>query len=413
MSDLLGILAERPFLAEALTLVGLLLVSIIGHLLVRRYVISFLHKMVVQTRITWDDICVEHGVFNSLTPLVPAIIFNLGTPWLPVTGPVVEKLTAAWMILIIAGFLGRLATALFAIYGASEWGSRRPIKGYLETVKLVIYLAAGVVAISLFLGVSPLVLLSGLGALTAVLMLIFQDTILSFVAGIRIINNDLVRVGDWIEMPKFEADGFVIEAGLHTVKVQNWDKTISHIPTHRLVEDPFRNWRGMAESGGRRIKRAIMIDQSSIRFCDEEMLDRYERIQLIRDYVRSRRREIAEYNQAYQVDPSHIVNGRRMTNLGTFRAYVTAYLRNHPRIRQDMMLLVRHLQPTAEGLPIEIYCFVNDTAWVNYEGVQADIFDHILAAVPHFDLRVFQSPSGYDLQTLGANRVNGAMRPVD
>ena len=277
----------------------------------------------------------------------------------------------------------------------------------------MIYLAAGVVAISLFLGVSPLVLLSGLGALTAVLMLIFQDTILSFVAGIRIINNDLVRVGDWIEMPKFEADGFVIEAGLHTVKVQNWDKTISHIPTHRLVEDPFRNWRGMAESGGRRIKRAIMIDQSSIRFCDEEMLDRYERIQLIRDYVRSRRREIAEYNQAYQVDPSHIVNGRRMTNLGTFRAYVTAYLRNHPRIRQDMMLLVRHLQPTAEGLPIEIYCFVNDTAWVNYEGVQADIFDHILAAVPHFDLRVFQSPSGYDLQTLGANRVNGAMRPVD
>jgi miniconductance mechanosensitive channel len=249
-------------------------------------------------------------------------------------------------------------------------------------------------------GKNPGFFLGGLGAFTAVIMLIFKDSILGFVAGIQLTRNDMVRIGDWIEMPKYNADGDVIDVSLNTVKVQNWDKTIATIPTYVLMTDSFRNWRGMADSGGRRIKRALYIDMNSIKFCTEQMLDRFARFEFIRDYIDRKRKEVADYNVENHVDDSQLVNGRRLTNVGTFRAYVEAYLRNHPKVHQDMTFLIRQLAPTEHGLPLEIYVFSNDQVWANYEAIQSDIFDHVLAVVPQFDLRVFQTPSGMDLVDL-------------
>jgi miniconductance mechanosensitive channel len=243
--------------------------------------------------------------------------------------------------------------------------------------------------------------------MTAVIILVFKDTILGFLASIQLTSNDMVRIGDWVEMPKYGADGDVIDVSLHTVKIRNWDKTITTIPTYALISDSFKNWRGMQESGGRRIKRSMNLDMSSVKFCTPEMLDRYEKYGLIADYVKSRREEIEQWNQEHNVDGSELINGRNMTNIGTFRAYCIAYLKSHPKIRQDMTFLVRHLAPQENGLPIEIYVFSGDQVWANYESIMADIFDHLLAVVPWFELRVFQRPTGYDFrgiaETMRAN----------
>ena len=258
-----------------------------------------------------------------------------------------------------------------------------------------------IIIVGALLGRSPMVLLSGFGAMTAVILLIFRDTILSFVASLQISSNDLVRVGDWIESPKFGADGDVVDIALHTVKVQNWDKTFTIIPTYKLIDESFKNWRGMQQSGGRRIKRAVYLDISSIKFCDEAMVERFKKIQIIADYVAGKQEELKNHNAENEIDDSVLVNGRRMTNIGTFRAYVEAYLRHHKKIHQDMTFLIRQLPPGPTGLPLEIYVFTNDTAWANYEAIQADIFDHILAVIPQFDLRVFQEPTGKDFGRLG------------
>jgi miniconductance mechanosensitive channel len=242
--------------------------------------------------------------------------------------------------------------------------------------------------------------LSGLGALTAVLLLVFKDTILGFVAGIQLSANKMVAVGDWIEMPKYGADGDVIDVALTTVKVQNFDKTITTIPAYALISDSFKNWRGMFQSGGRRIKRAVHIDMQTVMFCNEEMLARFAKIQYISEYIQRKKEELEKHNAKHQVDNSNLVNGRRMTNVGTFRAYVTEYLKNHPKIHRELTFLVRQLAPGESGLPIEIYVFTNDTEWAHYEAIQADIFDHILAVLPEFDLRVFQNPSGMDFHAL-------------
>ena len=264
--------------------------------------------------------------------------------------------------------------------------------------RLALYAVVGISVLSLVLGRSPLLMLSGLGAMSAVLMLIFRDAILGFVAGIQLATNRMIQRGDWIEMPSHGVDGDVLEVGLTTVKVQNFDKTIVTIPTYALISESFKNWRGMSESEGRRIKRAINIDVGSIRFCTEEMLARYARIQPVADYVERKRDELARWNAEHGVDADDPVNGRRMTNVGTFRAYIVAYLRHHPMVHQQMTFLVRQLDPSEHGLPIEIYVFSRDQDWVRYEDIQADIFDHLLAMVAQFDLRVFQSPSGPDVE---------------
>ena len=286
------------------------------------------------------------------------------------------------------------------ILQSSKFSRDLPVKVVVQVLKLVLYSVATIAVISLIIGQSPSLLLGGLGAMTAVLMLIFKDSILGLVAGIQLSANQMVAPGDWIEMPKYGADGDVLEVALTTVKVKNWDKTITTIPTYALITESFKNWRGMSESGGRRIKRAINIDMDSIRFCDEEMLDRFAKIQYIAEYLEKKRHEISGWNAERNVDASDPLNGRQLTNLGTFRAYVVAYLRNHPMIHQEMTFLVRHLPPTEHGLPVEIYVFSRDQVWSNYEGIQADIFDHILAIAPAFDLRIYQSPAGSDVRTL-------------
>jgi miniconductance mechanosensitive channel len=259
-------------------------------------------------------------------------------------------------------------------------------------------IVGGLLVIAALLDRSPVILLSGFGAMTAVLLLVFKDTLLSLVASVQLTAQDMVRVGDWIEVPQFGADGDVVDVELHTIKVQNWDKTITTIPTHRLISDSFKNWRGMSASGGRRIKRALHIDASSIHFLSEEEIQRYRRFRMLREYLAGKEGELAEYNSQVEsadlAEPDRLVNYRRLTNIGTFRAYAWRYLRQHPRIRQDMTLLVRQLSPGPQGVPIELYCFTNTTAWNEYEDIQADIFDHLLAIVPEFGLRLFQQPAG-------------------
>jgi miniconductance mechanosensitive channel len=300
----------------------------------------------------------------------------------------------------IEGFIN-VASRIYHLGAASR---RKPMRPLFQAMTLVLYLFTGIFMASVLLGKEPWSLLTLLGGMTAVTMLVFKDTILGFVAGIQLSANDMVQEGDWIEMPSQGADGDVIEVTVNTVKVQNWDKTISTIPTYALVTQSFKNWRGMSDSGGRRIKRHICIDMNTVRFADEAMLERFRRMDVLTGYVAKKQEEIDAANAERRIDLSAtVVNGRRQTNLGIFRAYLVEYLRHHPKIHQNMTFLVRHLQPTPQGLPIEIYVFSNDQAWVNYEAIQADIFDHILAAVSEFGLRVFQQPTGADFTALGGN----------
>ncbi len=280
------------------------------------------------------------------------------------------------------------------VYERRDDAAERPIKGYVQVGKILIYCAAAVLVIATLMDRSPLLLLSGLGALAAVLMLIFQDTILSLVASVQITSNDMLRVGDWIEMPSQNADGDVIDIALHTVKVRNWDKTITTIPTSRLIKDSFKNWRGMFETGARRIKRALLIDQTSVGFLEQEQIERLKRFALIAGYLDEKETEISDWNQ--QRGAKDMLNTRRLTNLGTFRRYVEAYLKAHPFIAHDQTTMARQLSPTPTGLPLEIWCFTSTTAWTAYESIQADIFDHLIAIMPEFGLRLFQEPAGHD-----------------
>jgi miniconductance mechanosensitive channel len=305
------------------------------------------------------------------------------------------------MILAVVLSVGSVLTAANAIYSTRPEHKERPIKGYLQVVKILLYVAACVVIVATLMDRSPWLFLSGIGAMTAVLLLIFKDTILSLVASIQLTSNEMVRVGDWIEMPQLGADGDVIDVALHTVKVQNWDKTITTIPTHKLISESFKNWRGMSDSGGRRIKRSLFLDLNTIRFLEAEEIERFGRFALLKDYIGEKREELAEFNQQPGRDLSLRADTRQLTNVGTLRAYIVNYLRAHPSIRQDMTLIVRQRDPGPNGLPLEIYTFTNDTRWAAYEDIQSDIFDHILAIVPEFGLRVFQTPSGHDFAQLG------------
>jgi miniconductance mechanosensitive channel len=277
----------------------------------------------------------------------------------------------------------------------------KPIKGYLQVFKIVLFIIGGIFVVSMLIGRSPVYLLGGLGAFSAVLLLIFRDPILGLVGGIQMSVNDMVRPGDWIVMEKSGADGMVTDISLTTVKVQNWDKTITTIPTYSLVSESFVNWRGMEESGGRRIKRSINIDMNSVKFASPEQLEKLKKIHLVTQYLNDKEKELALYNETNKIDDEVLVNGRRQTNLGVFRAYISAYLKSNPNISQEMTFLVRQLQPGASGIPIEIYVFSKVQAWALYEGIQSDIFDHLLATVPEFGLQVFQNPSGADFRKLG------------
>lgn len=355
----------------------------------------------------WDNVLVDKHFFQRLLYFIPLILLYILTPPILVgTTMLPLSQTLISILLLIAGMLvlDALLNSLVVIYGNSAVAKEISITPFVQVLKLVLYFVTAILILSLLLQKTPLYLLSGLGALTAVLMFVFKDILMGFVAGIQLIANKMVAPDDWIEMPKYGADGDVIEITLTTVKVRNFDNTITTIPTYALINESFKNWRNMNLSGGRRIKRFVNIDLSSIKFCSTEMLERFNRIQLISKDIQDRQQEILDYNKKHNVDESTLVNGRRLTNIGVFRTYVEAYLRQHPTIHQKMTFIVRQLSPGEKGLPIEIYVFCKDTNWTAYESVQADIFDHILAVVPEFDLQVFQEPSGSDFQKISSTQ---------
>lgn len=366
---------------------------------INRSIEKFAHYTIQQ----WDDILVEKHIVKRILYFIPLILlYVLSSPILTGTSLLPLSQTLISFLFLIAGmmFLDAMLNALLAIYGKSAIAKEISITPFVQVLKLGLYFVTGILLLSLLLQKTPLYFLSGLGALTAVLMFVFKDVLMGFVAGIQLIANKMVAPKDWIEIPKYGADGDVLEITLTTVKVQNFDNTITTIPTYALINESFKNWRNMNLSGGRRIKRYVNIDLGSIKFCSSEMLEQFKRIQLISQYIQNRQEEILVYNKKHQVDESKLVNGRRLTNIGVFRSYVEAYLRQHPMIHKDMTFLIRQLSPSENGLPIEIYVFCKDTNWTAYEAIQADIFDHILAVVPEFDLRVFQEPSGSDFQKI-------------
>jgi len=395
-------LAEFPTAEMLIGLCLLVLVAFIADFVVRRILTRLILRIV--GRAVHDLDVLLRPVVRSFTRVVPAVIIHQGIGGVPHLAPgfvtLVQNVAGAFMIVAVAIGIGAGLDMANALYARSPRAHRRSIKGYLQVLKIVIYAIATILVIAALIDRSPLLLLSGLGALAAVLMLVFKDTILSLVASVQLNSNDMLRVGDWIEMPQVNADGDVIDIALHTVKVQNWDKTITTIPTWRLISESYRNWRGMQDSGGRRIKRSLLIDQTSARFLTETERERMRRFLLIDDYLADKSAEMADWNAKLVEAGRDPVNMRRSTNIGAFRAYVQNYLENHPRIRQDMTLLVRQMQPTDTGLPLEIYAFTATVAWAEYEAIQADIFDHLLAILPEFDLRLFQSPSGADFVQL-------------
>ncbi len=409
MKTLRSVLAwlSEPTLASQAVGVGLVLVvAWVADWVARRVLSAVVGRLVRRTTTGWDDALMRRRVFHRLAHLVPALVVYYGIPLVSLSDPVTAMIvrgTAAAMVLICVLAANAFLSAVNDIYELRPEARNRPIKGFIQVVQIALVVIGGVAALATLLDRSPLVFLSGIGAMTAVLLLIFRDTILSFVASLQMGSYDLVRVGDWISVPQYGADGDVIDIALHTVKVQNWDKTITTIPTHKLVDGSFKNWRGMAESGGRRIKRSLAIDMNTVRFLDEADLDNFERFALLEEYIRGKRQELAEDAAGRGADADVSANRRQLTNLGTFRTYIENYLRQHPKVHQGMTLMVRQLDPTPEGLPLEIYAFTNDIDWAVYEGIQADILDHILAVAPEFDLRVFQQPSGRDFEAaLGA-----------
>jgi miniconductance mechanosensitive channel len=381
-----------------------LMLAAIADFIAKRVVVRGLETLSRGSVSVWDDIIVKRRVLHRLSRLAPAlVIYLLAVPLLEgydLSILIVRRVVLIYMVIVASLALDGVLNAMVDILRLSKFARDLPVKSIIQVLKLVLYGVATIAVISLVIGQSPGLLLGGLGAMTAVLMLVFKDPILGLVAGIQLSANHMLVRGDWIEMPKYGADGDVLEVSLTTVKVQNWDKTITTIPTYALITDSFKNWRGMSESEGRRIKRAIHIDISSIRFCDQAMLERFSKIRNLTSYLEQKRQETTNWNTARDLDSTDLINGRCLTNVGTFRAYVVAYLRSHPMIHQDMTFLVRQLAPTDRGLPIEIYVFSRDQEWSSYEAIQADIFDHILAIAPAFDLRVYQSPSGGDIRDL-------------
>ena len=387
-----------------LFLLLIIMMSFIADRLIKGLFIKILARFVKKSKTLWDDVLLERKFFSRLAHFAPALVVFYTIHWVfdgyPVLVSIVQGATRVYMIFVGMQVIDAFLNAVHDIYLTLPVSRSRPIKGYVQITKVIFYFIGTILIFSVILNKNPGYFLGGLGAFAAILLLVFKDTILGLVAGIQLSANDMVRPGDWISMPGYNADGTVSDISLNTVKVQNWDKTISTIPTYALVSNSFTNWRGMEESGGRRIKRAINIDMKSVRFCDDEMVQKFKKIQILQEYIDFKLEELAKYNKENGIDETVKVNGRRMTNIGVFRKYVEAYLKKHPKIHNDMTFLVRQLNPSEKGIPLEIYVFSNDQQWANYESIQADIFDHLLAVIPEFNLRVFQNPTGDDFRQL-------------
>ncbi|MAZ60758.1 MAG: hypothetical protein CMG50_01100 [Candidatus Marinimicrobia bacterium] len=388
---------EQKYILLAITL----FISFFSYVLIRYVVLKAISRLFEKTSTKLDDILIETGFLNRTSYIVPLIIlYNLFNSFIG-SYLIINRLLLSLITIVIILSFNSLLNVFNDIYNRSKYSNNINLKSYFQILRLIINLLSIIVVISIISGQSPLYLLSGLGALTAVLMLIFKDTILSFVSSIQINSNDLFKIGDWVEAPQFGADGDVIDIALHTIKIQNWDKTISIIPTHKLIDSSFKNWRGMSDSGGRRIKRSINIDMNSIKFCNDELINNFKSITIISEYIDRKLSNLKEHNES--VNKESIINGRALTNIGTYRAYIKAYLRNNKDIHKDMTFLVRQLSPTSNGLPIQIYVFSKNTNWIDYEEIQSDIFDHLISALHQFDLKIYQQPSGNDLLKIGKN----------
>ncbi|MCH7586081.1 MAG: mechanosensitive ion channel family protein [Acidobacteria bacterium] len=389
-------------------IVGLAIVAVaalVSYLVVGRLIAPVVRRLVLKTEEGWDDILLDNAVLRRVALFAPAIVVLAGVPQIPSLASgwmeFIERVSGAVLILFIVLAFSALMTAAANLYATLPIAADHPINVYVQIARIALFVVGGVVIVARLADQSPFFFLTSIGALMAVILLIFRDTILSFVASLQLASNDMVRVGDWIEMPQFNADGDVIDMALHTVKVQNWDKTITTIPTHKLISESFKNWRGMSESGGRRVKRAIHIDMSSVRFLTDEEIAFFRSFAPLREYMDRKLEELDAHAADHVVEPGLTSDPRRLTNIGTLRAYIVSYLKQHPDLdTEGMTFLVRQLKPGSQGLPIEIYAFSSDTRWSAYEDIQADIFDHILAMIPEFGLRAFQAPSGADVRVI-------------
>lgn len=393
----------QPLIDSALAVGALLLTAFIANFIAKKIMLRVIHKIAKRSKSTWDDDLIAQKVFDRLSHIAPAlIIYLLSSAFIKDNEAIVavlNRLSYAYIAIVAAAVVNALLS--FAVVRAKKSPALadKPVNSWAQVVKIMVWLFTVIVIIATLLDKSPWALLGGLGALTAVLMLVFKDSIMGLVASIQISALNLVRVGDWVEIPKYGTDGDVIEISLNTIRVQNWDKTISSVPTYALISDGFKNWRGMSESGGRRIKRAVRIDLNSIGFLSDSDFESLTKVQALAPYLNSRKSEINKWNTQQDVSSASSINGRRLTNVGTFRAYLRSWLAANPAVHEDMTFLVRQLPSDEFGLPIEIYIFSKEQRWVQYEGIMADIFDHIFAVLPEFNLRAFQRPAGADFNT--------------
>lgn len=407
-----GLVSDSANMWDNLVVLMLLIALTVGIDYTCRYIFLGLFKRFARrTKNQWDDLIVERKIINKLMHLIPAILVYILLPLaipkreLPELLAILRMICSVYIVAVMLRFINASLNLLLEIYNRKESMKNKPLKGFVQIIQVIVFFIGAIIIVSILIGKSPTTLFAGLGASAAILTLVFKDTILGFVAGIQLSANDMLRPGDWITMLKYGADGTVIEVTLNAVKVRNFDNTITTIPPYALVSDSFQNWRGMQDSGARRIKRSINIDMNSVRFCTDEMLDRFRKISLITDYVVSKEMELKQYNEAHHIDASIRVNGRRQTNIGVFRTYLVNYLKSHPNVSQTQTCMVRQLQPTEKGLPLELYFFASTTQWIPYEDIQSDVFDHIMAVVPEFGLQVFQGVTGSDLRHI---RIEGA-----
>ncbi|MBH3458997.1 mechanosensitive ion channel family protein [Pseudomonas putida] len=407
--DLWGTLDQHPMLHASLGVLVLLLVSLLVGRLARFLLLHSTRLLARQPPLRWLDDLRHNKVFHRLAQTTPSLILQFGLKLVPELSATAQhflgNLALAFTLLFLTRALSCLLDGLLDIYARTEHARTRSIKGYVQLAKMVLWVFSAIVIVATLIDRSPLLLLSGLGAMSAVLLLVYKDTLLSFVASVQLTSNDMLHVGDWIEMPQVGADGDVIDITLHTVKVQNFDKTIVSIPTWRLMSESFRNYRGMQQSGGRRIKRSLFIDATGVRFLTLEEEQRLGGVRLLGDYLATKRKELHDWNEAQGLVAELSANRRKLTNIGTFRAFALAYLKNHPDVHPNMTCMVRQMQTSAEGVPLEIYCFTRTTVWAEYERIQGDIFDYLLAVLPEFGLSLYQQPSGSDMRSGLAARV--------
>ena len=408
IADIRSEISHYPWLETLLALIVLVLFAALANFIAKRVIVRGIRYLVTKLKTSNQSIFAEHSIIRRLANLVPALVVMNGVTTIPHLSPklimFIQMGAQAFIFLTIALTISEVLNIFNLIYQRNPKSRNKPIKGYLQLIKLILFVVCGLMILGTFLKKDVFTLLAGFGAMAAVLMLVFQNTILSLVASVQIASYDMVRIGDWIEMPSLNADGDVIDMSLHTVTVQNFDKTFTTIPTNKLVTDTFRNWRGMSNAGCRRIKRSLFLDQSSVHFMSDEEQQKLKEFLLLDQYLDAKQSEIEDFNKHLSNQSRY--NQRRLTNLGTFRAYVEFYLKQHQGIAQNQTLLVRQLQPISEGLPLEIYAFTNTTAWASYEAIQSDIFDHLIAIIPEFGLRIYQAPSGHDFQNLNTGAAN-------